>query len=245
MARIVQADRQNNTITTGVKTMNRKLAGVLGILAMLLGSTAGVRDALAAPVFHSTSSPTGNWFVSTNVSSVDTATFAPFKLGASDFNQAVAVTSRPLHIANNNTGTNGIIGNWTQFVFRQTFDLTGYDPASAVLKFKWAADDSGEIIATRGQWIPRFKLNDGVETFYPGSSPGARVPTYNLSPLVTVSSGFISGLNTIDFFVQGNGVTDGFALETVSFTANIPVPAPLLLLGTGIVGLLGVARRRK
>jgi hypothetical protein len=176
---------------------------------------------------------------------VDTATFAPFKLGASDFNQAVAVTSRPLYIANNNTGTNGIIGNWTQFVFRQTFDLTGYDPASAVLKFKWAADDSGEIIATRGQWIPRFKLNDGVETFYPGSSPGARVPTYNLSPLVTVSSGFISGLNTIDFFVQGNGVTDGFALETVSFTANIPVPAPLLLLGTGIVGLLGVARRRK
>lgn len=226
--------------------MNRTLAGVLGLAAMLLGSTASVRDGLAAPVFYSTSSPTGNWFVSTNVSSVDTATFAPFKLGTSDFFQAAAVTSRPpLYIANNNTGTNGSIGNWTQFVFRQTFDLTGYDPASAVLRFKWAADDSGEMIAARGQWIPRFKLNNGSETFYPGSSLAARIPTYNLSPLVTVSSGFISGLNTIDFYVQGNGVTDGFALESVSFTANIPVPAPLLLLGTGLVGLLGFARRRK
>jgi hypothetical protein len=226
--------------------MNRTLAGVLGLAAMLLGSTAGVRDGLAAPVFYSTSSPTGNWFVSTNVSSVDTNTFGPFKLGTSDFFQAVAVTSRPpLYIANNNTGTNGSIGNWTQFVFRQTFDLTGYDPASAVLKFKWAADDSGEMILSRGQWIPQFKLNNGAATLYPGSSPSARIPTYGLSPVVTVSSGFISGLNTIDFYVQGNGVTDGFALESVSFTANIPLPGPVLLLGTGLVGLLGVARRRK
>jgi hypothetical protein len=213
---------------------------------MLLGSTAGVRDSLAAPVFYSTSSPTGNWFVSTNVSSVDTTTFAPFKLGASDFFQAVAVTNRaPFYIANNSTGTNGTFGNWTQFVFRQTFDLTGYDPASAVLKFSWAADDSGEMILSRGSWIPRFKLNNGAATFYPGSSPSAPIYTYDLSPEVTVSSGFVSGLNTIDFYVQGNGKTDGFALNSVSLTANIPLPAPLLLLGTGLVGLLGIARRRK
>jgi hypothetical protein len=76
------------------------------------------------------------------------------------------------------------------------------------------------------------------------SDPLAPIPTCELSPEVTVSGGFVSGLNTIDFYVQGNGLWDGFALETVSFTANIPVPAPLLLLGTGLLGLLGIARRR-
>ena len=226
--------------------MRRILVGMIGLAAILLGSTAVVREGLAAPVFHSTSNPTGNWFVSTNVSGVDTNDFSSFLLGTSDFIQAVAYVApvRPLYIANNDSGTNGGLFSWTQFVFRQTFDLTGYDPALAVLKFRWAADDSGEIIAARGQWIPRFKLNDGPATFYPGSSPSARIPTYELSPEVTVSSGFVSGLNTIDFYVQGNGLWDGFALETVSFTANIPLPAPLLLLGTGLLGLLGIARRR-
>ena len=225
--------------------MNRTLAGVLALAAILLGSGAGIGGAHAAPVFYATSAPTGNWFVSTNVSSVDTGTIAPFELSPADFAQAVAITTRAPWIANNSTGTNGSIGNWTQFVFRQTFDLTGYDPTSAVLRFRWAADDSGETVAARGQWVPRFRLNGGPDTFYPGASLQNRIPTYNLSPVQTVSGGFVSGLNTIDFFVQGNGVTDGFALETVSFTANIPLPAPMVLLGTGLVGLLIITRRRK
>ena len=226
--------------------MRRILVGMIGLAAILLGSTAVVRDGLAAPVFHSTSNPTGNWFVSANVSGVDTNSFSSFLLGTSDFIQAVAYVNpvRPLYIANNDSGTNGGFFNWTQFVFRQTFDLTGYDPSVAVLKFRWAADDSGEGFAARGQWIPRFKLNGGQAEFYPGASPGNPVETYALSPEVTVNSGFVSGLNTLDFYVQGNGLSDGFALETVSFTANIPVPAPLLLLGTGLLGLLGTARRR-
>ena len=52
-------------------------------------------------------------------------------------------------------------GDWTFFVFHQTFDLTGYDPTTADLQFQWAADDSGQGFADRGTWVPKYSLNGG------------------------------------------------------------------------------------
>ena len=127
-------------------------------------------------------------------------------------------------------------------MFRQTFDLSGFDPATANLSFRWAADDSGEIFAMRGSWIPAFRLNGGAFTYYPGASPDHRIPTYDFSSLVSLTSGFVGGLNTIDFYVQGNGVTDGFALQLESFTATA-VPAPGVLAALGAAGALGSRRR--
>jgi hypothetical protein len=47
--------------------------------------------------------------------------------------------------------------------------------------------------------------------------------SYGYGPTVDLSSGFLPGLNTIYFYVEGNGVTDGFSLGSVSFTA-MPLP---------------------
>jgi len=215
------------------------------ILFVFLALVGGIAECFADPLLYSSNDPIGHWFVSTNIDSAGDGMLASFK--TDNFRQAVAVTGRGDYIANNATGSNGPMGDWTFFVFRQTFNLTGYDPTSANLKFQWAADDSGEGYAARGTWIPKFSLNGGGLVSYPGSP----TPTYNYSSVVALASGFVSGLNTIDFYVEGNGVTDGFAFKPIEFTADsscpstVPEPATMLLMGTGLAGLAGVTRKKK
>ena len=205
---------------------------------------AGCLAGVPSPQFFGTGTPTGHWFVSTNVDRNGDATH-PFRTDA--FTQAVNTTydaSRLDWIADTASGSHGGVGNWTFFVFRQTFDLTGFDPSTARLTFRWAADDSGEIVADRGSWIPAFSLNGGAMTNYPGSTPEHRIPTYGFCDWMTLSSGFVQGLNTIDFYVEGNGQTDGFGLQVQGFTADVPAPAGAAL-AVPAARLLGLRRRRR
>ncbi|HWA27321.1 MAG TPA: hypothetical protein VG734_16830 [Lacunisphaera sp.] len=200
----------------------------------------------ATPVdfaFASTSDPLA-WLVSYHMTATDTGNDpSRFLTGAGDFAPAVSVPGRGDYIANNSSGTNGWIGAYTQFVFRQTFDLTGYNPTTVHLVFQWAADDTGQGFADRGSWLNRFTLNGsgflGIDScgYY----------DYDPNKIVDLSSGFVAGLNTIDFYVQGNGVTDGFELRRLSATAEIGGPteptvpdqgSDLLMTLFGIVALV-------
>jgi hypothetical protein len=217
---------------------------IVGFSVFATSSMMAASAAFAGPQFFPTSSPAGHWSVSTNVSPSTEGRFSSFR--TTNFTQAVNITnmaSRLDWIADVGTGSHGGIGNWTFFVFRQTFDLSGYDPSTANLTFRWAADDSGEIILTRGSWIPCFSLNGGAFVNYVGSTSANRIPTYSYSPWTSLSSGFVPGLNTIDFYVQGNGQTDGFALEVQSFTASVPTPGSAFLLALG--GLTTLRRSRR
>ena len=135
-----------------------KSAMAFSILAVVL--TSGARETLANPNFYDTSAANASqWSVTANVSRTDTSDTSLFL--TTGFNAATAISGRTDWIADVSSGSHGGVGNWTQFVFRQAFDLTGYDSSSAILKFRWAADDSGEGVLDRGQWTPKYRVNDG------------------------------------------------------------------------------------
>ena len=210
----------------------------LGFAACALLTLGAVAHADTLP-FHATSDA-AQWQVATNVGGVDGA-FSSFPVAG--FVEAVGVNGRVTEgtgwIANNSTGTNGCcVRNWTFFVFRQSFDLSGYDPATAALTFRWAADDSGEGFADRGTWTPKFSLNGG--SLVNGSWPTGA--TYGFGLETVVGQGFVSGLNTIDFYVEGNGITDGMALAG-TLTAAVPEPATYASLLAGLMLLGGLSRR--
>jgi len=212
----------------------------IAIGALALAACAG--QSHAGPVFYGTANvgTTSAWTVSTMVSPGNEGVASNF--GVNPFTQAVNLTSpgRPDWIADVPSGSHGGVGNWTYFVFRQTFDLTGYDPSTANLTIRWAADDGGQG-GLGGSWIPAFRVNGGSFVNYIGSTRENPILPYSLSAPQSITSGFVPGLNTIDFYVQGNGQTDGFLLEVVSFTA-VPTPGAAALLGLG--GLLAARRRR-
>ena len=210
----------------------------IGAVALYL--TLGATEGYSGPILYSTSDAS-RWQVATKVGGTD-GSFSSFP--TTGFVAATAVTGRFTGttgwIANNSSGTNH---NWTFFVFRQTFDLTGYDLSTADLQFQWAADDSGQVFADRGSWTPKYRLNGGslVASTWPGGN------SYGFGPTVDISSGFVPGLNVLDFYVEGNGGTDGMALNPRSFTASTPEPAGLTLsviAAASGLGYLFLRRRR-
>ncbi len=102
-------------------------------------------------------------------------------------------------------------GNYT---YRLTFDLTGFDAATATLTGRWSSDNAGVAVRLNGQ-------ETGI-TFDGTFS--------DFSPEFALSSGFLDGTNTIEFVVNnaGDGVNPtGFRAEIQGAAEpNAPADAP-------------------
>jgi hypothetical protein len=116
------------------------------------------------------------------------------------------------------------------YTYRTTFDLSGLDPATASLAGLWSTDN----------YLSDILLN-GVSTGNTGGS-------FTSWSSFTISSGFGAGVNTLDFTVYNTEAPTGLRLE-ITGNANeaqsaVPEPSAMLLLGSGLVGLVGYGRWR-
>ena len=115
------------------------------------------------------------------------------------------------------TDTMAVGGTRANFSYQTTFDLTGYDPATAVIVGQWATDNNGIDV-----------LINGVST---GQANTAQFASY--TPF-RINSGFVSGVNTLTFIVNnadgpGNNPT-GLRVEmegTVAFLSS-PIFHPII-----------------
>jgi hypothetical protein len=145
-------------------------------------------------------------------------------------------------------------GTW--FVYTTSFDLTGLDPATALIQGRWSADNAAYIsingVATgtltnntqdaSGNAIPFRYSSDGKFSFEKWAN-------------FSIGSNFKSGINTLEFHVFNGwplpvnpvGPT-GLRVEMTG-TADIreiPEPATASLIVIGLAGVAGYrARRRK
>ena len=120
------------------------------------------------------------------------------------------------------------------YSYTLSFDLTGLDYLTAVIAGTWASDNNSTI------------LLNGVSTGYTKGTGG-----YGTLESFNLTSGFISGLNTLTFNVTNDtgatGNPTGLQVNIIRTDADLsPVPEPstMLLLGFGMVGLAGVVRKK-
>ena len=131
------------------------------------------------------------------------------------------------------------------YTYRMTFDLTGFQPGTATLTFRAAADDllSNVLINNTSTGVSFIGFGEWHPTLAPGS--------------YTISSNFVAGVNTLDFIVEnmtgvpaiGNSPT-GLRVEILSAEADevevvVPEPASLGLMGLGLIGLATFRIRRR
>jgi len=126
---------------------------------------------------------------------------------------------------------------WYQFSLN--FDLTGFDQATASFSARWAVDQGGSVLLNGLQLAEvgndPFNLNDFT--------------TFNTWHAFVANNGFLPGMNVITFSVgnppQASGNPIGLRVEFIdSFVEPVPVPGAAWLLGSGLMGLLGLRRRK-
>jgi PEP-CTERM motif len=111
--------------------------------------------------------------------------------------------------------------------YQTTFSLAGLDPTTASIGGNWSTDDPGLDILINGVSTGQTSLNYATWSSF------------------AINSGFVAGVNTLDFIVAntGGGPT-GLRVEMSGDARAVPEPGSIALIGLGGVMALGYLRRK-
>lgn len=158
----------------------------------------------------------------------------------------------------------GSMTDWDTTPATTTYPTTGapaftgtYDDVSGAFNFSFT--DFEAHVDVFGLYIADIATTG--QTLAAGSGAGASLVTKTGSSICTGSSVICDDQPTADIFLDGantwNGTTGtmsttqatagGVSLATYTFTevAEVPLPAAAWLFGSGLIGLVGVARRKR
>ena len=200
---------------------------------------------LAVPAAASAQTPPANTGAAGNVNgSFQDAFWQVSTDGGANWGAALQVqsppsvwqTNTPAHswISATTSGSGGGGNYW----FRTFFDLTGFNPSTATMSFQCAIDNYPDGLNSY------YSLNGGAY----GGTCGNTFTGYQFAGVNTVNSGFVGGNNELVFHFTGDSITDGLVVGDMTLSARVvatPEPASMLLVATGLVGMFGVARRRR
>ena len=127
------------------------------------------------------------------------------------------------------------VGLFGEYTYTTTFDLTGFDAATAQIEGRWSTDNGTTDI-----------LINGTSLGYTTDSSD-----YNIWAQFSVTSGFIAGENTLQFVFNndpdagGNGAGyTGLRVEMVGTASEVPIPAAAWLFGSALMGLVSLKRKK-